>query len=262
LVERTLDAFFEKNPNAFKGFAGSIMDTITPSVLPDVFTPVVETWANKNMFTGDPIVPHSSERLLPRDRYSEYTSELAKKVSTILTSIPALEHSDVVAPAVIDNWIGDWTGNMGRYILSGIDYGLKDNAPEKTFGDIPFIKAFVVRNPSMGGGIMQEFNSRVKNIGEYQASIKKLSKSLNPDDKARAMETQQKLLQEYPDYQRIINASRAMQNMRQFIHNVYKTPNMNKHEKRQAIDGVYYQMIEMAKGTKKSTLQGDEESEE
>jgi len=261
-VERSLDAFFEKNPEAFKGFAGSILDTVTPAVLPDVFTPPVETWANKNMFTGDAIVPHSSERMLPRDRYTEYTSELAKKVSVILTSVPGLEHSDVLAPAVIDNWIGDWTGNMGRYVLSGIDYGLKDNAPEKAFGDIPFIKAFIVRNPSMGGGIMQDFNERVKNINQYQASVKKLSKSQDPADRETMVETQQKLLKEYPDYQRILNASRAMQNMRQFIHNVYRTTEMNKHEKRQAIDGTYYQMIEMARGTKKSTLQGDEESEE
>lgn len=262
MVERSMDAFFEKNPDAFKGFADSVINVAKPSLLPDVFTPLVETWANKNTFTGDAIVPHSSERLLPRDRYSEYTSELAKKVSTILTSVPAFEHADVLAPAVIDNWIGDWTGNLGRYVLSGIDYGLKDNAPEKSLGDIPFIKAFIVRNPSMGGGVMQDFNDHVKDIGEYQASIKKLSKSENPEDRARALETQAKLLKDYPDFQRVLNASHAIQNMRQFVHNVYGTTEMNKHEKRQAIDGVYYQMIEMAKGTKKSTLQGEQESEE
>lgn len=261
-IERSLDAFFEKNPEAFKGFAESVVGIAKPSLLPDVFTPMVETWANKNMFTGDAIVPHSSERLLPRDRYSEYTSELAKKVSTILTSVPGLEHSDVLAPAVIDNWIGDWTGNLGRYVLSGIDWGLKENAPEKSIADIPFVKSFIVRNPSMGSGIMQDFNDRVKNIEEYQASIKKLSKTGLPEDQARAIETQQKLLKEYPDFQRVLNASRAMQNMRRFIHNVYKTPDMTKHEKRQAIDGVYYQMIEMARGTKKATLQADQESEE
>jgi hypothetical protein len=263
LVERSLDLFFEKNPDAFKGFASSVLDGITPPVVPSIATPVGETWANKNMFTGDAIVPHSSERLLPRDRYSEYTSELAKKVSVILTThVPALEHKDVVAPAVIDNWIGDWTGNMGRYILSGIDYVLKDNAPEKSTADIPFIKAFLVRNPSMGGRIMQDFNEQVKNINQYQASISKLDKSQNPEDRMRMAETQQRLLKEYPDYRRILNASQAIQNMRQFVHNVYLTTKMNKHEKRQAIDGTYYQMIEMARGTKKSTLQGDEESEE
>ena len=261
-IERALDAFFDKNPEAFDGFAESILGTISPSFTPDVVKPVVETWANKNMFTGDALVPFWSEKLLPRDRYTEYTSEVAKKISALLSKVPALEHKDIISPAVIDNWVRDWTGNLGRSALTAIDWGLKDNAPEMKLEDIPFVKSFLVRYPSMGVKPIQELQEKKKQIDQYVASINKLSKSQIPEDRARAMELQQTLQEKHPDYRRILSVSSAMQNMGKFINNVNKTDKMTKHEKRQAIDGVYYQMIEMARGTKKATLQADQESEE
>lgn len=114
----------------------------------------------------------------------------------------------------------------------------------------------------MGLRPMQEFQEKSKDIKQYMASINKLGKSQVPEDRVRAQELQQTLLEKHPDYKRILTASSAMQNMSAFIRNVYHTDKMTKHEKRQAIDGVYYQMIEMARGTKKAALQGAEESEE
>lgn len=251
LPERILEKFFGDNPDAMKGMMKTITETLTPAVIPNIASPVIETWANKSFFTGNPIVPASAEGLLPEYRYNDYTSETAKKLSSIIATVPGAKNLDLIAPAVIENWVTAWSGNMGKYALQTADLALEkagvvpDTKPESTLSDIPFIKAFVVRHPSSGTQGIQDF---YETYGRYKAASDSISRLKNRGD-MDAAQKELAILSQEPNVQQVLNTGEALSNMRSTLHKIYRNPEIKPHEKRQQIDGLYYMMNQSAKST-------------
>ena len=113
-----------------------MIEGAVPSYLPTFTVPIIEHFANKSTFTGRPIVPFSTEGLLPEYQYSEYTSETAKGIASMIASIPGFK-AKAPSPAVLDNYIRGWTGGTGQYVMKLADFALQ--------------KAGVIQDPSRRG---------------------------------------------------------------------------------------------------------------
>src|ERR1035437_4015287 len=72
-AERVLDQFFANNPDAYKGFGGSVASALLPSATPTFATPMVEQYANRSTFTDRTLVPDHMEKGLPEYQYTPYT---------------------------------------------------------------------------------------------------------------------------------------------------------------------------------------------
>jgi hypothetical protein len=116
LLERGLDAAYKKDPAAFRGFADSLWEAGVPPLVPTLIMPWVEVWANKDSFTGRPIVSQKYGRLPPEMQYGSWTSGVSKQIGQYIG----------VSPMKIDHIIRGTTGTVGGELAK---------IPDRLFGD-------------------------------------------------------------------------------------------------------------------------------
>lgn len=250
LPERTLEAFFKDNPNAMRDFEDTMISLITPSLIPDAVAPPIEQYMNKSFFTDAPIIPHHMEGVLPEYQYTEYTTDSAKQLSKLIGVLPGTRYSSISSPMVVENYVRNWTGTTGMYALQLGDKMLQKSGltpdpmkPASTLSDIPFIKAFAVRNPSTSSQSIQDFYERNKKLEIDLNTVKKLAKLGDFENMQKEMDFNAK---------RGVTTSldglkESLANQNSMIRMIYKNPDMKPEEKRQMIDMLYYMMIEEAK---------------
>src|SRR5262245_34247240 len=130
--ERLLEATIAKNPEAMAGFTKSMLETLTPNFIPTAAAPLVEQFANRSTFVDRTLIPANLEKQLPEYQYKPYTTQLARKIGSVLSSFPgmreaAVEPGNVAGPAaravttpiLIENYVRAWTGGLGMYFLEG-----------------------------------------------------------------------------------------------------------------------------------------------
>jgi hypothetical protein len=249
LPERLLDFTMSKDPTAiknfFKGFALDNATSLLP--IPDVAKPFIESFSNKSLFTKQPIVPRSLEGLLPEYQYTEYTSETSKILGKLIRQISG-EYSGISSPARIESTINNWTGTLGRTFVSVLDKALISSGvvddpikPEQTLADMPIIKAFVVRNPSGGSEYITTFYDKYDKVNKIFNSIDVLQKAGN-------FEEANKLLTNLPVEATILKTSyKLVQDNDKRIRDIYNSKLFKPNEKRQLIDELYRQMIDISK---------------
>lgn len=248
LVERGLEAFFQDNPKAMKEFEETMVELVTPSLVPDAVVPPFEQYMNKSFFTGRPIVSAPAEKLLPEDQYNEYTSATAKQLGKMIAAVPGQKENRFASPMILENYVRAWTGTLGMYALQVADKSLetagvtaKTNKPASTLSDIPFVKAFAVRYPSSGAQSIQDFYEKAASNEKYINSRKNRAKLGEFDQMSELMaEYEEKMLSPK-------GMKEALSIHSQLIQKTYLDPSMGPEEKRQLIDSLYYSMIEMAK---------------
>lgn len=248
LPERALDKFYDEKPDAFKGLSGDFMGALTPSFLPTFAVPVIEQFANRSTFTGNAIVPHSLEGLLPEYQYTDYTTESGKLLGKLVATVPGMKDSQLSSPSVIENYARAWSGQLGSYALKLADQALiKSGAitdpikPTPSLADIPVVKAFVVRYPSAGAQSIQDFYDRYGEVQTRMNTIKHLAK----EGDFMAAQKEMRLAEEADLVFNLAGIKEALGNQTRFIQMVYKNKDMTPDEKRQIIDGSYYMMIKM-----------------
>lgn len=191
-LERAMDAYFGKHPDAFKGFEKSVRSSLIPSIYPTALLSPTEAYVNYSFFREAPLVP---KRLsVPKDRkyeYTPFTTETAKMVGNIIGHMaPETQFS---SPIVLENYVNGWSGTLGRYTLQLLDasmeYGARAGAalagkdrkpkvsPEWTEADIPLWKAFVTRMPSTAAVPIKDFYENVENSTTIKALIGRIAKS-------------------------------------------------------------------------------------
>lgn len=261
LPERLLDSFIQDNPNAFKDFERSILGVLLPSMVPTAVVPAMEQFANRSSFTGGPLVPASTEKLLPEYQYNEYTSETAKALAKMFGAFPGMEKAAVsnedtiggvaralTTPAYIENYVRQWTGGMGVYALQLADVALRDAGlapdpvmPAWTLADIPFIKAFIARYPSSTAQSIQDFYDNYYTAKRYYDTVVTLAKQGD----VRASEL---MADHAGEMVQLDGIRETLTGLSRLVHDVYKNPEMTPSDKRQLIDTIYMNMIDLAKG--------------
>tara|TARA_R110000851_G_scaffold8918_4_gene33910 strand:- start:700 stop:1365 length:666 start_codon:yes stop_codon:yes gene_type:complete len=131
------------------------MNTLAFNPIPQAIKPFVETWANKNSFTGQPIVPQYMLKMKSAEQYRESTSGVAKILGKYIPEMVGL------SPLEIDSLMKGYLGSSANYINAMLDlvihrpaFGLTER-PQRLVSDMPFIKRFLVDD--LGGGNAEDF---------------------------------------------------------------------------------------------------------
>ena len=261
IPERIVEHILNIDPNAFNGLLEAVGRGAMPGIVPTVALPIMENWANKSLFLDRPIVPYTREKLLPEFQYKPYTTEIAKSLGSLIGTLPNDVKmfdttKELLGPAKIENLIRGWTGGLGVHILQLADYGLRKAGvlpddkikPTKTLSDIPFIKAFVVRYPSSSTENINTFydnyfrSQKLKDTAN--ALVKEAEQEGSTEKYQESIAFMEKHLFEMEGLKEIYDSLRNQNNA---IRMIYANPNIDPDEKRQLIDGIYYQMTTIAK---------------
>ncbi len=81
----------------------------------------VQMWANKDHFTGRPIVPPELEDVPPEYRYTPNTTESAKALSRALGGTPLGDFMKLQEPAQLEHLVQSYLGGSGMFVLTGAD---------------------------------------------------------------------------------------------------------------------------------------------
>jgi hypothetical protein len=257
-MERFLDYVSGTNPDSLGPFMKNLASAFAPGVVPTVAAPVIEQFANKSLFSGAPIIPADAEGLLPEYQYQAYTSELTKALGRIVGSIPGMKESQFASPALIDNYVRQWSGGLGVYAVQIADAGLRKTGvlpdpiqPASTLADIPVIKAFIVRNPSAGAQPIQDFFENYESRKRVVDTVRNLARNGDPV-------AAQKEVQLNPQAMvKMDGVHRALVNQQKFVKLIWKNPNISAEEKRQLIDATYARMLIIAKSGNETIKQID-----
>jgi hypothetical protein len=156
----------------------------------------------------------------------------------------------VTSPALIENYVRGWTGSLGMYVLHAADVSLRkagvipdpQNKMPWELADVPVVKAFVVRYPTMGAQPIQDFyeaHGRADRIWKSfleraqagdQVAVDRIT-AMGGMGVGRALDEQKQ----------------AMSTIGQTIRLTNDNPTIPGAEKRQLIDSMYYAMISIAK---------------
>ena len=260
MPERLLDRFVADNPDALRDIHKSLIDAFTPSLVPTAAMPIISQFANRDTFTGSPLIPVGQESLLPEYQYTPYTTETAKAIGQLIGAFPGVEQAAVrtedpfiggvaralSTPILLENYLRAWTGGMGTYLLQLADKGLREAKvvpdpilPASTLADIPFVKAFIVRYPAATSQSIQDFYNDYDVSKRYHDTILHLAQQGDPRA-TRLLETHGH------DMAQLTSLRQALNDQGKLIRDIYKNPQITPDEQRQLIDTLYYRMIELA----------------
>ncbi len=171
LLERTMRAWADDDPEAFRDFADTAATMFTPPGIPVkevvegdpmgalikpvrdmVIGPVIDVARNEN-FAGSPIVPGYLEGASPRNQYDANTSEVAKKVGNLIN----------MSPKQIDHLIRSYTGVLGQI-------GLPATTQGASVGDT--LKRQVTADPVFSTDASRNFYDLKADLDRMYADIK------------------------------------------------------------------------------------------
>lgn len=248
-TERMLDLVFKNDPKAFKEFQETMLESVSLPYMATAITPFIETANNENSFTQAPIVPANREGLLPEYQYTEYTSETAKLIAKFIPDVK-FGKSFISSPAIVDNWIRTWSGAGGAYVVKAIDEALYasgvatpvPNRPDATLADKPVIKAFVSRFPSANSRSITDFRENYRENQRVIDTIHFLAKQ----GKAADVERLQRLNENNGKLVSLVGIDKSLNKIKHSIEGISRDPKIQSDQKRQLMEGLYMQMINIA----------------
>lgn len=250
MPERFMEWLDNKDPELFKEALANLLEAGSPGFIPTAGLPILEWMTNYSFFRGYSIVPASRKAMPPELQYTQWTSEVSKKLGELLK----------LPPAKLDNLIYGYTAGLGRYAVDGLDVILKGTGispdipePSPTLADLPVIKAFVVRNPyGSAGETVERF---YKELEEYQAGEKYLKEMLELGEEAKferykAAHPELLFLFEFPEdpekdpihysasARYLRRVARDLSELRKKQDKIYQAKDMTPEEKRRLIDEI------------------------
>ena len=253
LAQRMFNYFMKNDPEAFEGFMGSILSAMSPNFIPAIANPFIEANANKNFFTGAPIIPRNQEELISKYQYKRGTSSTARLLGRAMTYMLGQDtRSKAASPEIIDHFINSWTGGLGRLMINISDAsfeaaGLSDKipGPQQTITEKLGLNAFSSRYPRASTRSIEKFYDNYVDATSRMKSIKYAEKMLL--EKPESQEAAYKRFDKIYDYNSLQHGYKAMQACQKQINNIWNDPSIEKDLKQKMIDDLYLEQIEFAK---------------
>jgi len=164
-TEALANHFYARDPKAFDDYAQHAYKSAIPTQVhhgvpvPDVaaVTPIIEVFANYDLFRQRPIVSRGLEGLEPRDQATPWNAPFAKAVGDYLN----------VSPAQLEHLLQAYTGGGYRRIenIAQLAQGQAVEAP-----DIPVIGRLALRREYER--FTDEFHDRLDRLSRQRASAK------------------------------------------------------------------------------------------
>ena len=237
--ERILQYIDGRNPEAMKEFLHTFAEASQPVDIPTGLKAPIENWKNWSIFLERPLFPRHLEELEPEFQKTPYTSQFAQKIGE------AIGYS----PAKIENIIRGYGGGMGMLGVEGIDkimevVGITDlpPQPEKGLSDLPGFRGFKIKFPTANTKSIRDLYSYYsKSKSKYKSYI--TYTEVNPD-KAEAYYEKNK---EFIDNaQPTGNAIKQFKGYYEWINDIYQDREMPPKKKKQVLDAIYFEMIDLA----------------
>jgi hypothetical protein len=241
--EHILEWIDNDAPEALTSIAKTMLEASAPGYIPTGLQPIIENISNYSFFKQRPIVSQSAERLPKELQANRYTSETAKEVGKLIKQ----------SPAKIENMIIGYTAGLGRYALDASDQLLKSlgvatppSEPEKTLSDLPFLRAFVAREPiGSGSESVNKFYDLYAEANQTKAAVTEMAgKGLN-DDAVQYMK-------DHPAgfYTKGLNkVARTFSELRNRRDAILDSKDLTPEQKKRALDALDKVMTEIARQT-------------
>ena len=280
LPRRLMEGFIADNPHAGE----DIWKTLGAGLMPpgaltgaSILTPIVEHYANYSFHRDRPLVDQNTVRgVQPAEQFTPYTSPAAKGLAQFASDLPLVHSNFGWSPAVIDNYIAQWGGVMGRTAANAAAAALDSpsNPPvEQKVSDWPGISSWAVRYPSASAAPIQQFYNTSTKLAQMHGSLLKEIREGNFDAFKRVVDQggpsaaawqQMNLGDKVPegvdlspymnyltqaasgaDYENLSlahQAAAALKNARDYSWSVYASHDKSGHDKRQILDMTNAQM--------------------
>lgn len=198
--------------------------------------PVMEVFANYDYFRDRTIVNPWQEGLAAPLQYNRWTSETSKALGELLD----------VSPAKVDTLIYGYTAGVGQGVL---EYGLDpllgaSHRPAGGPGRWPAIGTLYRPNATAEAESLTEFFTARDALAGLKASVKQY-RDMGREDRAQALVAKNRRLA--PFEAGIPAAERQLKDLRDGINQVFASKTLLPEEKRQALDALYLQMIQIAR---------------
>jgi hypothetical protein len=253
LTQRMFNYFIKKDPDAFEGFMGSIVEAMLPNFIPAIANPIIETYANKNFFTGARIIPRAQEDLISKYQYKNNTSSTARLLGRAMSYMLGQDtRNKAASPAIIDHFINAWGAGLGQLMIKISDasleaVGLSDKiqGPTQTITERLGLDAFTAKFPRASTRSIEKFYDNYADATARQKSFKYAEKmELGTSEE---IETSYERVEKLYDYKSLQMAYKAMQECQKEINSIWNDPTIDSDLKKTFIDELYLQMIEFAK---------------
>ena len=231
------------------GMLDNLGNALTTNPMPTAIQPVAGVMADYNWFTKNKLVSSSLSNLLPEFQVTQTTTGTAATIGSFLSSVaptglPILDK--LKSPVNIDYLIQGYAGTLGMNVLKTLDYaaeiaGLR-SAPARRLEDIPVVSSFFFRYPQYSAYSIQEFNNQYQDMSKRYQTYMHLMKNGTADGLQQA----QAVAMEGP----LMSLSRlqtALATNTQMIQRTWVSDQIGREEKRQLIDQMMVNQIQMAK---------------
>ncbi|OXM17313.1 hypothetical protein CGZ75_12120 [Paenibacillus herberti] len=186
-TERFLGWLETDDPEAFDGYAKTMLKSFTPPVLFTALTPLLEAVTNYSFFRGSPVVPMGEQRFEKKDQYGVYTSELSKEIGSFMAQI-GVGGTNLASPRIIDNTISGYGAGLANYGVDMIDTGINAARggrevplPAKKPTEQPIARSFFV-STSGGGQVREDFYKEWDKASKKKASADFNEVEMKPKD--------------------------------------------------------------------------------
>jgi len=159
-----------------------LLDTFSFNPTPQLFSPVIDVYANKDSFTGRQIESMGQKRFSPSLRVRSNTSRIAKGISALTENtagaIFGKDSSLVFSPVQIDYLIGGYLGWVGESTVASVDVMAStmsgDERPAKAWSEYQPFRRFY-KDLSLPGYTKYQtaFYDNLKEIGRIHLDIKR-----------------------------------------------------------------------------------------
>lgn len=214
-VEAFMDSMLKDDSRVAQELPKELFSQFSPignltEFVPFIVRPGIEMWANKQGYTGKPIISESMRMLKPSEQYYNSTPEIFKKLGEALNW----------SPVKINHYIKSYTGGAGMGAVNILDEtlqlaGLVDKKPEDSFTTLsrmPVFKALLTERPiGLQSGYISDFYETLDKVEKLNTTFNNLVKTENYEklDKLMADPDNQRMYSFYEGNSTAINNFRA-----------------------------------------------------
>lgn len=238
----------EDTRTAMQGLKGLLKNQVPNVMTPQALKPIIEHMANHSFFTGQPIESKGMESLMPQDRFTGRTSEVAKALSF---QFNVLGGDVAVSPVQIEALMRGYTASIGPFIMAMVDAALdlgegKGEKPTARASENKFLGSMFQRVD--GGAIIDRAYEEVARINQQARSFKAIIDS-NDEKRINA------LAEDSSDYDLGVTLqgpartfSTQMSELRKMEVQIRNDSTMSGAEKREMLDEIRQAQMELARG--------------
>jgi hypothetical protein len=259
IAERTVELLIDDEMNG-KRYAdrlrAMVTDTFAMNPIPQAVRPLVELWANKEMFTGRDIESQGMERHSKGERYDANTSMVARTLGKATGEVG-------ISPAQIDAMVKGYLGWLGTFAVSAADrlgdaFGVfPSQLPSLRLDDVS--GGFLKELPATHTRYATDFWNEYRAVNEVMADIKR-ARDIGDFEAAREMEEgNADKLAAAPIYRQ---ADTQMRLLNKQIRVVRESPSLSGEEKREALSRLTQMRNDLALGARSRRLQVQDQEED